>query len=125
MQDLTPIIKEGRKIIEAYGAGSFTVNSEKYDSSVIITPFSLEQSEAKNITEINEPDISTLIQEKDRIEFVLVGFGENSDYLKPEIEKLLANEGIRVEYMSTGAACRTYNVLMSEERKIAAILIAI
>ncbi|HCR86515.1 MAG TPA: hypothetical protein DIV86_07560 [Alphaproteobacteria bacterium] len=125
MQDLTPIIKEGRKVIETYGAGSFTISSAKYDFSIIITPFSLKESEAKNISEITENDISILIDEKDKIDFVLVGFGENSDYLPTNIEKILAKENIRIEYMSTGAACRTYNVLMSEERKIAAILIAI
>ena len=125
MQDITPKIAEGRKQLEAYGDGGFRVNGQKYGGSIVISPFFVESLNVEEISQVKEEDISKLISEQKDIEFLLVGSGEVSDFLLPEIERKLKENNIIIEYMATGAAARTYNILLSEERKFAAILIAV
>lgn len=125
MQDITPIIPEGRKIIQAYGNGGFTVNGEKINSAIFITQDSLVKINASNLQEINQnffAEIGNILSEQ---EIMLVGYGTNSDFFPAEIEKFLRDKKISIDYINSGAACRTYNILLSEERKVCAIIIPV
>lgn len=123
--DVTPIIPEGKKVINGYGAGEFTVNGEPHAGSVIILPDAMYAWNAKTMADITEESLSKLWDFAGEIEVLLLGCGENHAFLEPEIEDLFRKKGIVVDTMDTGAACRTYNVLLSEERHIAAALIAV
>jgi uncharacterized protein len=125
MQDVTPLIPEGKKILQSYGAGKFTVNGEKFESSIILLPNLVIAISCKAISQLTEADITPLIENKNDIEFILVGTGNSSDFMPSNIEKKLKENQIKFEYMNTGPACRTYNVLLSEERKFASILIVV
>lgn len=125
MQDVTPIIGEEKKIIETYGNGGFKISDERFESSVIILPEEVSEISHEDISEISDASVETIISNSDNIEILLVGAGKASDFFEPEIEKNIKSKGISIEYMDTGAACRTYNVLLSEERKVAALLIAV
>jgi len=57
------------------------------------------------------------------LEVVLLGTGDKIRFPKPEVTAPLLSKGIGVEVMDVGAACRTYNILMAEGRKVAAALI--
>ena len=58
-------------------------------------------------------------------EILLIGCGPASALLAPAIRRMLEEAGLGVEIMDTGAACRTFNVLLSEDRAVAAALIAV
>jgi uncharacterized protein len=68
--------------------------------------------------------ISALTEAAD-IEVLLVGGGESAEFFSQGVESTLRARNINVEYMNTGAAARTYNVLLTEERKVAVVLIAV
>lgn len=129
MTDITPLIPEGKKIIEAYGNSGFKVNNEKFESSIIILPDFLYQIDIKNFSEINEANFEKLfekiIEHQNLIEVLLVGCGQAIDFLPRALEQKLKQNNIIIDYMDTGAACRTYNVLLSEQRNVAAFLIAV
>ena len=59
------------------------------------------------------------------IEILLVGSGAVTDFFDSKTESAIRSNGVSIEYMDTGAACRTYNILLSEERKVATVLIKV
>jgi len=122
MQDITPILGEEIKVIKSYGDDSFTVNEEKFKSSIFIFQNKALAISAKNIDEIKLEDFSEFLED---IEILIIGFGETSDFLSAKIEKEIKSHGVKIEYMNSGAAARTYNVLITEERKVAAVIIAV
>ncbi len=125
MQDITPLIPKNKKQIETYGAGGFQISGEKFPTSIFLT--------TDNVTELNIPAIENFTEEvfskiESEIastEILLVGFGTKSEFLNSSVEKIIRAKKISIEYMNTGAACRTYNVLLSEGRNVSAILIAV
>lgn len=125
MQDITPIIPKNKKQIESYGAGGFKINGEKFSGSIFLTPNKVIELNIKSVSDFSEEIISKIENEIFSAEIILIGYGEQSNFLQPSIEKILRSQKISIEYMDTGAACRTYNILLSEGREIAAILIAV
>ena len=124
MQDVTPKIDEGKKVIEKYGDESFTISGQRFNSSVITLPDEVHQIEIKNLSDIRDSHIKVLLDASNEIEILLVGSGSVSNFFDPKIEKKIQGK-LSIEYMNTGAACRTYNILLSEGRKVAALLLAV
>lgn len=125
MTDITPLIPEGKKVIESYGGGGFKVTGEKYSENIIIFPDKVCSFPPATVEKADEQSVHEIIRKADEIEILLVGAGKTTDFLPDNVEKLLKSKNINVEYMDTGAAARTYNVLLTEERKVAVILIAV
>jgi uncharacterized protein len=125
MTDITPLIPAGKKIIESYGAGSFKISGEKFENNIIIFPDSVHKFNPEAIENTKYEDIYEIEKQSDSIEVLLVGCGKTTEFFSNEIEAKLKSKNISIDYMDTGAACRTYNVLLSEERKVAVVLIAV
>jgi uncharacterized protein len=125
MQDITPIISGNKKIIEAYGNGGFKITGERLEGNIIILPDSVHRFESANIETASGMHLEAILNNADDIEVLLVGGGQSTEFFNTDIENLLRSKGISTEYMDTGAAARTYNVLLSEERKVAVVLIAV
>ncbi len=125
MQDITPTLKQGKKLIGSYGNGGFKISGERFEGNVIILPDSVHGFNSQNIEDCTEADIAPVTDSADEIEILLVGGGSVTKFFSPQIEKLLRSRSISIEYMDTGAAARTYNILLSEERKVAVVLIAV
>lgn len=125
MADITPLIPKGRKVIESYGDGGFTISEEKYNGSVIVFAGEVVEWNVKTFKELSLASLSTIQKRKDDIEILLIGCGNVAEFLDEEILEGLKKSSIVADVMDTGAACRTYNVLLSEERKVAATLIAV
>ena len=66
-----------------------------------------------------------MLQEADEIEILLVGTGKELKPLPPGLRQAFRQAGISADPMSTGAAVRTYNVLLAEDRAVAAALVAV
>lgn len=125
--DITPLIPENRQIIQSYSPGQFKINGSVYDQPILILPEQTllwdapvafdELSKGHFIAPFNE------LAEDYHIDILLLGTGETGKFLPPLLNIDLKKEGLSIESMNTGAACRTYNVLMAEGRKIAAFLL--
>jgi len=124
MVDITPVIPEGKQVINSYGDGGFVVSSKKIKSSLIVLPDETIEWDVKDFADISESSFKELFNKND-IEVLLLGCGDKQQFLPHELEAIFKKNKIVVDCMDTGAACRTYNVLLSEERKVAAALIAI
>ena len=106
--------------IHAYGADYVMVNGRRYESSLIVMPDQVLPWDASEFTKITEEHFEKL---KDlRIETLLLGTGPRQRFPHPRLTAPLAAAGIGVEVMDLKAACRTYNILVAEERKVAAAL---
>jgi uncharacterized protein len=122
---LKPDDPAGRQAIEAYGDGGFRVSGSRYDGSLLVLPDEVVVWPVKEMADLVEPALQSIIERADRIEVLLLGCGPSIAFLKPDLRARLKEHGIAVDLMDSGAACRTYNVLMGENRKVAAALIAI
>ena len=117
--ELTPVAQAGRQVIERYGPSGFRVSGTVYLGPVLVFPEqTLEWSEAAITVEALAP-----VVEHGGIELLLLGLGRQMVPVAAPVRLLLKASGIAVEPMDTGAACRTYNVLLAEDRRVAAALL--
>ncbi len=123
--DITPLIKGDRKIINSYGAGRFVVSGKEYANSIILSPLTLDTWNIDSPFVWNEAVIEQLINAAKDAEVVLVGTGKNMLPMPSKWRNLFCTKNIHPDVMDTGAACRTYNVLLSEERRVIAALVVV
>lgn len=123
--DITPLVPQGRQIVHAYGNGGFKISGQVFQGSVLVC---LDQTFPLAITSIDQlvwEDIAAMVSRSPQVEILLVGTGKNFQPISKELQENARKHGIAVDLMDTGAACRTYTVLATEERRVAAVLIAI
>jgi len=123
--DVTPLVPQGRQIIESYGNGGFKVTGEAFQGSVLVLP---ETTSAWPLTDIDEMDLASLEQAfaaEPPVEVLLIGCGRSMAFIDPDLRAAASARGVALEPMDTGAACRTFNVLVMEDRRVAAALIAV
>lgn len=125
MQDISGLPQEGQQLINGYGDGGFRVSGVRYEGSVLILPEKTENWSLADIDEISLDSLASLVENSDEIEILLIGCGEGMAYIEDDIRNALREKGIVIDAMGTGAAVRTYNVLLLERRRVAAALIAI
>ena len=115
----------GRAPIEAYGNGGFRFAGMGHRGSILCLPSAVVAWDVASPADLTPASLADVIAERDRIEVLLVGTGRGPALLpRPAVEALRA-AGIGVDGMNTGAAARTYNVLLAEGRAVAAALIAV
>ena len=111
-------------MIQAYGCGGFRISGVDHRGSVIVFPTRTVSWEATMLAEATEENLARVATAGADVALLLIGAGRAPGVLAPELRKSLRGSGIVAEVMDTGAACRTFNVLMAEERRVAAALIA-
>ncbi len=109
---------DGPPPIDGYGAGFFRVAGLVHQGPLVLLP-----SGPASWSGLD--DLSGFLAEADRIDVLFLGMGQEIAALDPETRRVLEAAGIGVEIMATPPACRTYNVLLSEGRRIAAGLLPI
>lgn len=112
--DITPLIPKGNNLVKSYGNSRFNISGQYYDGPVFLFPYQVLPWEKGNFLPIFEAS--------PKPELLLIGTGKSFESLPAEMVDLLRSKQIKVEVMDTGAACRTYNVLLSEGRHIVAAL---
>lgn len=115
----------GRAPIDAYGNGGFRFAEMSHRGSLLCLPSGIHGWGAEDAENLNAADFEKTIAESGEIEILLVGTGTRLRPLPAELRKVLRDAGMSVEPMATGAAVRTYNVLLAEERAVAAAIIAV
>jgi len=116
-----------RKVVDGYGPGVFTIRGERHDGSLILLPDAILPWRPADIAALTVSDFEALaaIALDRRPSILLIGMGARGQFLKPAVRAVLRDLGMVADTMDTGAACRTYNVLLAEERRVAACLFAL
>jgi uncharacterized protein len=110
-----------RNAITGYGEGYVLVNGQRHESSLIVTPDQVVPWDVSEFARITLQDFEKL--KALQPEILLLGTGPTQRFPHPRLTAPLAEAGIGVEVMDLKAACRTYNILVAEERKVAAALL--
>lgn len=111
-------------VIRAYAPGRINVNDVLITRSLIVAPDRLVQDwPPQRFEELSADNLKTALALEPEI--LIIGTGNQQRFLSGELMATLSKGGIGVEVMDTAAACRTYNVLLSEDRKVVAALLMI
>ncbi|MDE1903166.1 MAG: Mth938-like domain-containing protein [Alphaproteobacteria bacterium] len=121
MTDVTPLIPAGRQVVDSYGRNGFHVSGVAYEGAILVTAEATVAWPVGSLGAITPDSFSTLFDRG--IEILLLGCGPRMVPVPPALRAALKAKGIVVDAMDTGAACRTYNVLVAEERHVAAALL--
>lgn len=124
--DVTPLVPQGQQIIQSYSNGGFRVSGTVFKSPVIVA---LETTVPWDVSEkfedLTMESFAPLLAQARDIDVVLLGCGKDMAFLPLAIRQELKARGLPVESMDTGAACRTFNVLMTEGRRVVAALLPV
>ncbi len=112
----------GLNLISAYGDGYVQIRDQRHQTSLIVLPERILPDWEITGFELLAPEHFRQIADL-RPELVVLGTGSRHRFPHPSLYQALIAAGIGLEHMDTGAACRTYNILAAEGRKVAAALI--
>jgi uncharacterized protein len=115
----------GRAPIEAYGNGGFRFADMSHRGSLLCLPSGIYGWEPHDPAALSVEDFARIFAEAGAIEILLVGSGSELKPIPKPLKAALRAAGIAADPMSTGAAVRTFNVLLAEDRAVAAALVAV
>ena len=117
--DITPLVAEGQQIVQSYAGGVFRISGEVFKSAVLLTPEKTTiWNTDKDVSELSLDDFEQVVCLASEYDVFLFGSGAVIQFLPKELKNALRTKGISFDVMDTGAACRTYNVLMAEGRRV-------
>ncbi|MFQ5971408.1 MAG: Mth938-like domain-containing protein [Alphaproteobacteria bacterium] len=114
-----------RQVVEAYGDGRFRISGSVYTGSVIVLPDETIVWPVSRFDEVDVASLEPVMSVADDVDILLLGCGSRGELAPEPLSNAFRDAAISVEAMTTGAACRTYNVLAVEGRRVAAALIAV
>ncbi len=110
------------KRFSAHGADFVMVNGERFDTSIVVSAHEVRNDwEVTGFDTLNEANFAYFIDLKPDV--LLLGTGAQQRFAPPRLYHTLTDAGIAVEFMTTPAACRTYNILVAEDRKVVAAVL--
>lgn len=115
----------GRAPIDAYGNGGFRFADMSHRGSILCLPSGIHGWEPADPAALVAEDFDRVLAEAGGIDILLVGTGTDLKPLPAGLRAALREAGVTADPMSTGAAVRTYNVLLAEDRLVAAALVAV
>ena len=119
--DVTPLVAKDRQIIESYGASGFRVSGNSYHGAILVLPQSTQSLPVATLADISAAILAPVTAAGIRI--LLLGCGPHMLPVPSALRHELRTHGVIIDAMDTGAACRTYNVLLAEDRRVAAALL--
>jgi uncharacterized protein len=120
-----PACYPGRAPIDAYGNGGFRFAGMSHRGSILCLPSGIYAWPPARAEDISLATLAPALTERDALDLLLIGSGRQGVMPAGEVRQSFAAAGVALESMDTGAACRTYNVLLAEARPVAAALIAV
>jgi uncharacterized protein len=111
--------------IEAYGNGGFRFAGMSHRGSLLCLPDGIWAWPVNNVTELTEAALAAVFARGEALDVFLIGAGPNPWALPAPLRARFRDLAISVDAMATGAAVRTYNVLLAEDRRVGAGLIAV
>lgn len=119
--DVTPLVAKDRQVIESYGASGFRVTGKSYDGAILVLPQATHSLPVASLADISAASLAPVVDAGIRI--LLLGCGRHMRQVPAALRQELRAHGVVIDAMDTGAACRTYNVLLAEDRLVAAVLL--
>ena len=123
--DITPVLPAHRQVIEGYGAGGFRISGQRHEGSVLLFPTRVIPWPVADVAEMTIDSLRPIIDAAGEVGLLLLGGGPTLQPVPAELRAALKSAGVVIEAMDTGGACRTYNVLLGEDRRVAAALVAV
>jgi len=120
--DLIPLVPAGRQVVERYAASGFRVSGVIHQGPVLVFPYRTIAWDVASAAAVTWESLAPVV-EHGGIQILLLGLGRSMNTVPHTLRSTLRGAGIALEPMDTGAACRTYNVLVAEGRHVAAALI--
>lgn len=111
--------------IDAYGNGGFRFADMSHTGSILCLPAGMFSWPVSNLAQLTTLCLQPVFDAADDIDVFFIGMGQDIAALSPALKQQFKNHNIIVEALSTGSALRTYNIMLSESRAVAAALIAI
>ncbi len=111
--------------IDAYGKGGFRFGGLSHRGSLLCLPRGIWACKIKSASEIDEASLSLVFAAETAIDHFLIGTGKDPFDLPASLRDLFRARHMALEAMTTGAAVRTYNILLGEKRRIGALLVAV
>jgi uncharacterized protein len=110
------------KMFTSHGDGYVAVNGERFDTSIVVLAGEVRNDwKVAGFDALDEAAFAFFLEI--RPEVLLFGTGTRQRFAHPRLYRALTEAGIAVEFMDTAAACRTYNILVAEDRKVAAAIL--
>ena len=125
MVDFAPLLSVEHNAVHAYGNGGFRIGGVHYTGSGVVFQDRVLGWPIRIWGKVTRRSLHEVYREDPSVDILVIGSGVEVEAGAHIVAKELASDKIRIEVMNTGAACRTFNVLLSEGRHIAAALIAI
>ena len=122
---LTRHAPTGRQIVQRYGNGGFRVSGVDFTGSVIVLPDGTASWPLATMEDLTIDAFAPALEVAGFLDVFLLGCGVRMQLLSPDLRAALRDRGLAVDTMETGAACRSFNVLITEGRSAAAALLAI
>jgi len=117
---------QDRQILQAYGKGGFRVSDTQWTGGIIVFPTRTVNWNVETPADLTLGAFAPVGEASDPpIELLLIGMGPRMTLLPSKLQAGLRAMGFGIDIMDTGAACRTYNVLIGEERRVAAALLPV
>ncbi|MBX9592607.1 MAG: hypothetical protein K2X43_25240 [Hyphomonadaceae bacterium] len=113
----------GRAPIEAYGNGGFRFAGMSHRGSILCLPSGIYAWEPAHPLDL--ASLAPVLAEKAALGLLILGTGDRQVFPASDLRRAFAEAGVALEAMATGAACRTYNVLLAEGRPVGAALVAV
>ncbi len=123
--DITPRLAAGRQLIQSYGGMGFRIAGDAHRGSVIVLPERTLPWPVREAAAVTVQSLSEVTGAGIAATVLVVGCGARFEPVPEGLREGLKQAGLALEWMDTGAACRTFNVLLAEERACAAALIAV
>jgi uncharacterized protein len=107
--------------VTGYGENFVTINGERHEANLVVLPDRVLPWNAAGFDALAEEDFRVFLEMD--LEILLLGTGPRQRFPHPKLTRVLAEKRIGVEAMDLRAACRTYNILVAEGRRVAAALL--
>lgn len=111
----------GKNLFTGYGEGYVLINGKRHEGNLIVLPGRIERWKEGGVETLTTEDFAHLAALG--AEIVLLGTGKQQRFPSPTLGAILPAAGIGLEVMDNGAVCRTYNILVAEDREVAAVLL--
>lgn len=126
--EVTSLVPDGVQVIHGYGDGRFRIAETVHEGAVLVmpestVPWSVEDPAA--LAALDPDTLTPVLEAEQPFDILLVGCGARQVFISAESRASVRARGPVVEMMDTGAACRTFNLLLAEGRRVAAALLPV
>ena len=117
--------REDLLLVDGYGDGGFRLLGRRVEGGVMVLPTGFYPIDATDALSLAPADVVKAREAQPKPELIIIGTGEKMQLIPATLRRHLEAEGIAYDAMDTGAAARTYNVLLIEGRQVSALLLPV